>query len=319
MMLDLIILLVAAASIIGSLIILRRASKTTTDNKVKIAEEQAEISRIKEEKANLLNDIFDLRKDVEQINEQHAKAIEAATSGMRKQQEQIDEGLKKYEAMIERSKNELLQKFDFERKQAETDFHFYTQSIDEQKQAKQEELSSLQRTIDTINELIQKEQEQKSERSKHLLQISDKSVREIKILQSVEDKLADPRPLRMVIWQSYFSKPANELCSRVLGKEEVCGIYKITNTKTKMCYIGQAKSVKTRWREHMKCGLGIDTPVGNKLYAAMQEDGLENFTFELLESCSPAELNDKERTYIDIFSSYDFGYNSNKGIKKESK
>jgi hypothetical protein len=62
--------------------------------------------------------------------------------------------------------------------------------------------------------------------------------------------------------------------------------------------------------------LGIDTPAGNKLYKAMQEVGLENFSFELLEECSKDELNEKEKYYIELYQSYEFGYNSNAGIKK---
>ena len=66
----------------------------------------------------------------------------------------------------------------------------------------------------------------------------------------------------------------------------------------------------------MKCGLGIDTPANNKLYQAMLEDGLENFTFELLEACDDKDLNEKEVFYIQLYNAYTFGYNSNKGNKK---
>ena len=83
-----------------------------------------------------------------------------------------------------------------------------------------------------------------------------------------------------------------------------------------MCYIGQAKKIRERWREHMKCGLGIDTPANNKLYQAMKKEGIDNFTFEILEECSPLLLNEKETFYINLYDSYHFGYNSNSGIKK---
>ena len=83
-----------------------------------------------------------------------------------------------------------------------------------------------------------------------------------------------------------------------------------------MCYIGQAKKVRERFREHMKCGLGIDAPANNKLYQAMRKEGLESFTFELLEACEIAYLDEKENFYIQLYDSYNFGYNSNKGIKK---
>ena len=36
----------------------------------------------------------------------------------------------------------------------------------------------------------------------------------------------------------------------------------------------------------MKCGCGIDAPASNRLYKDMQDFGLWNFTFELLEKCN---------------------------------
>lgn len=65
----------------------------------------------------------------------------------------------------------------------------------------------------------------------------------------------------------------------------------------------------------MKRGLGIDTPVGAKLYQAMKAEGVHNFTFELLETCPAAQLNEKEKFYIDLYQSKDFGYNSTIGNK----
>ncbi len=148
------------------------------------------------------------------------------------------------------------------------------------------------------------------------LSIEDIDKREVKILQSIESELRDPRPIRMIIWQAYYSKKANELAARVLGSNEVCGIYKITNKTNLLCYIGQAKNVRERWREHMKCGLGIDTPANNKLYEAMKREGIDNFTFELLEKCIAADLNEKEAFYINLYSSKEYGYNSTSGNKK---
>ena len=45
----------------------------------------------------------------------------------------------------------------------------------------------------------------------------------------------------------------------------------------------------------------------------MQQQGLENFTFELLEECSKDELNEKEKFYIELYKSYDYGLNSTRG------
>ena len=109
----------------------------------------------------------------------------------------------------------------------------------------------------------------------------------------------------------------NQVCANVLGgaSAEICGIYKITNQKNDLVYIGQAVDMSTRWKNHAKAGLGIDTPQGNKLYKAMIDDGLENFSFEILEQCSRDQLNEKEKYYISLYQSDQFGYNSTAGNK----
>jgi group I intron endonuclease len=104
------------------------------------------------------------------------------------------------------------------------------------------------------------------------------------------------------------------LCNNILGKSIKVGIYKITNQLNSMVYIGQAVDIATRWKNHAKCGLGIDTPANNKLYKAMIEDGIWNFSWELLEECPKEVLNEKEKYYIGLYDSYAFGYNSNAGI-----
>ena len=67
-------------------------------------------------------------------------------------------------------------------------------------------------------------------------------------------------------------------------------IYKITNTITKKCYIGETKqsNPETRWREHkntIKNGVGC--PV---LQSAAKKYGIENFTFEILFLISPKTI-----------------------------
>jgi group I intron endonuclease len=120
----------------------------------------------------------------------------------------------------------------------------------------------------------------------------------------------------MLIWSTYFQKSMTALCNNVLGTNTICGIYKITNQNNDMCYIGQSVDISTRWKNHAKCGLGIDTPAGNKLYKAMQEEGIWNFSWELLEKCPREELNKKENYYIELYKTYEYGYNSNIGVKK---
>ena len=45
----------------------------------------------------------------------------------------------------------------------------------------------------------------------------------------------------------------------------------------------------------------------------MWEDGVENFTFEVLCDCKVEELNEKERYFIKFYKSDEWGYNATKG------
>ena len=53
-----------------------------------------------------------------------------------------------------------------------------------------------------------------------------------------------------------------------------------------------------------------------EMVKAMQENGLWNFSWSVLELCPSAELNERESFYIDLFNSYNYGYNQNQGIRK---
>ena len=118
------------------------------------------------------------------------------------------------------------------------------------------------------------------------------------MLENLKSSFHKPVVLSKLIWSQYFQKQMTQLCDRILGKRTVCGIYKITDLLTEQCYIGQSLDISKRWKDHCKCGLGIDASSTNKLYNAMQKDGVWNFSFELLEECSKELLNEKESFWI---------------------
>lgn len=159
-----------------------------------------------------------------------------------------------------------------------------------------------------------REKEIKEKASFYCLKIKEADLSDIKVLEKIKGQLNNPRILSMLIWQTYWQKPMTALCNNILGTSVKCGIYKITNQITDECYIGQAVDIATRWKTHAKCGLGIDTPINNKLYKAIQEYGIWNFSWELLEECSRNDLDSKEKFYIELYQSKDFGYNTLKGI-----
>lgn len=187
----------------------------------------------------------------------------------------------------------------------------YIIKIDELKQS----LESLKKQKAASIEALQREQAIQEQKDLYRLVLSNQDKQDIEFLRSIQFRISKPRLVSMLIWQNYVQPIAKKKLPLILGSENVCGIYKITNIKNQMCYVGQAKDMRKRLNEHLKKGLGIDTPQGNKLYQAMLEDGIDSFTFELLEECSEEELNSKERYYIELYNSIDYGYNSQSGVK----
>lgn len=187
----------------------------------------------------------------------------------------------------------------------------YIIKIDELKQ----NLESLKKQKAASIEALQREQAIQEQKDLYRLVLSNQDKQDIEFLRSIQFRISKPRLVSMLIWQNYVQPIAKKKLPLILGSENICGIYKITNIKNQMCYIGQAKDMRKRLNEHLKKGLGIDTPQGNKLYQAMLEDGIDSFTFELLEECPEEELNSKERYYIELYNSIDYGYNSQSGVK----
>lgn len=176
-----------------------------------------------------------------------------------------------------------------------------------------EELEKIKATRVAAIEAQRKEQEIKEQLSFYCLKLTPAELADIEQLELIKPKLNNPRILSMLIWSTYFQKPMNTLCNNVLGTSVITGIYKITDQTTGMCYVGQSVDMATRWKNHAKCGLGIDTPQGNKLYKAMIEHGIWNFSWELLEACPKDQLDEKEKFYIDLYSAKDYGMNTTKG------
>ena len=140
------------------------------------------------------------------------------------------------------------------------------------------------------------------------LNLSESDLEEIEKLRSIMPYLRDPEALNKVIWKIYYEKPYTDLIGRVVGQGVKTGIYKITNTNNQMCYVGQAVNIADRWKQHIKRGIGAEQATKNKLYPAMMKEGVEVFTFEIVEQCDRAQLNDKEDYWQDYFKAKEFGY-----------
>ena len=190
-------------------------------------------------------------------------------------------------------------------------------SAAQQKEQIQNELNKLKASLSAGVEARLREQQKKDKINFYKLSINDADLADVKMLENLKTSFHKPVVLSKLIWTQYFQKQMTELCDRVLGKKTVCGIYKITNLLTEQCYIGQSVNISDRWKQHCKCGLGIEASATNVLYNSMQKDGVWNFSFELLQECPRNLLNEKEAFWIDTYSSNIYGLNTMKGINKK--
>ena len=89
------------------------------------------------------------------------------------------------------------------------------------------------------------------------------------------------------------------------------GIYKFTNKINNKTYIGQSKSIETRYKRHL-----YDANKGSKtiFHRALIKYGIENFTFEIIEECDVSRLDEREKYYIKQYGSLmPNGYNMQTG------
>ena len=247
--------------------------------------------------------------------EEGKKHLSTIQNAIDNQQEMSSNAFKNYCDILEKKYKEVEEEHDMEIEALNTAYSNLQLKLLREADEVRSDLDKIKATRTAAIEAARREKDIENNLTFYCLDISDADKIDIAKLEALKPSLNKPRVLSMLIWQTWFQKPLKALSANVVGATDVTGVYKITNIKTKECYIGQAIHIKDRFVEHAKCGLGIDTPAGNKLYKAIQEFGLWNFSFEVLEECPREQLNEKEKYYIDLYSSYDYGYNSTRGNK----
>ena len=261
-----------------------------------------EHSSLTAKKEEILSNIATLQKQAEESsNAIYEKSYELANEKMSQAAETMS---KKYKDMEEVAKQEYLGILED-----------CTYSFQEQIQAKQAELAEVNIQLTDLTakltsavEAAKRAEELRIKQDFYRLQLSQADIEEITRLREVTPYLRDSEPLNKVIWKVYYEKPYTDLIGRVVGTGVHTGIYKITNIENQMCYIGQAANIADRWKQHIKRGIGAETPTRNKLYPAMLELGVENFTFEIVEEVERSKLNDREDYWQEYFHAKDFGY-----------
>lgn len=271
---------------------------------VKSLEEQAHFAYTRATEFNaqiscLNNEIQAKTEQLNQISEGVMKAEDTIRTRLKKERKEW------YEQYCAEQQEEL--------QQAARDFTEQFKSDNSVKliaaQELQNQIEQLRSSVASAVEIAKHKMEEENKIEFYRLQLPSTSVNDIQALRSVENLLSNPETINKVIWKSYYERPYTDLIGRLgLANSATCGIYKITNIENEMTYIGQAVNIAERWKQHIKRGIGAEAPINNKLYPAMKEFGPENFTFEIVEVCPRAKLNEREDYWQDFYKAKEFGY-----------
>lgn len=175
------------------------------------------------------------------------------------------------------------------------------------------ELNEFQEKRAALNEEILRQRRMEEEQDFFRVQLQDSTIRDVSILMSIRSELSKIDNFDKFIYDIYIKKSADEMVKRVLAGAAPSGIYKITRLKTGEVYVGKSTNVRDRWIQHLKSAYHCGTISHSILHTTMEKDGVQNFTFELLEEVPKDQLSTREKYWIKFYDSVSYGMNEKVG------
>ena len=273
---------------------------------LELQEQKLALSKLRAEEQELIKHIENTRELIEQNNEVvYQKSFDLMQEHL---SQAVEQEAKKFQQEKHNAEQEYLALLETLAQQTTEELA----SKHEEIRLTEEKLAILRAKADAAIAADKREEEKLLEIDKYKILVSELDLLEINRLREIAPYFRNARAIYKIIWESYYRNLTTEMVNRVVGAGTRTGVYKLTNLTNQKVYIGQAVDIGERFKQHTKCGLGIDTP-SNMLYAAMLKDGVENFTFEVLEECERGQLNDREKYYIDFYRAQEHGYNMSRG------
>lgn len=187
---------------------------------------------------------------------------------------------------------------------AQQEFQAKQRSYNNELSYLRKELEDFRSRRDTVNEAIRRERELIEKEDFYKIQLTQNDIEDIKILDSMKNRLSHKEVLPKVIWESIARRPVSEMIKRVVG-QKVGGIYKITYIPTGEAYIGRTVNFKDRWQAHIQTALGMEKAASSTLHTHMARNGIWNYNFEILEEAPKDKQSEREKFYIDLYGTKD--------------
>lgn len=266
------------------------------ENYNKLLEQQKNLLKDIKEKETFNNSLFNIRE--EELN----RIIE----------EKKKEGIKRIDAELEKIRQDKLTILNTEYKQFESD----------QEEIKRKTLIEIEEIInllddyrsqrEAVNLAILREKELKEKENFYKIVIPENDQEDIEVLKTIGPRLRNREALNKLIYDVFVKRPLNELIKRVTNGKEISGIYKITYIKTGEAYIGKSTNISTRWQNHIKTACGLEGAARTTFHNRLEQDGIWNYTFEILEEVPKDKLSEREKFYIELYGT-DTQLNMKKG------
>ena len=266
------------------------------ENYNKLLEQQKNLLKDIKEKETFNNSLFNIRE--EELN----RIIE----------EKKKEGIKRIDVELEKIRQDKLTILNAEYKQFESD----------QEEIKRKTLIEIEEIInllddyrsqrEAVNLAILREKELKEKENFYKIVIPENDQEDIEVLKTIGPRLRNREALNKLIYDVFVKRPLNELIKRVTNGKEISGIYKITYIKTGEAYIGKTTNISTRWQNHIKTACGLEGAARSTFHNRLEQDGIWNYTFEILEEVPKDKLSEREKFYIELYGT-DTQLNMRKG------
>lgn len=266
------------------------------ENYNKLLEQQKSLLKDIKEKETFNNSLFKIRE--EELN----RIID----------EKKKEGIKRIDVELEKIRQDKLTILNAEYKQFESD----------QEEIKRKTLIEIEEIInllddyrsqrEAVNLAILREKEIKEKENFYKIVIPENDQEDIEVLKTIGPRLRNREALNKLIYDVFVKRPLNELIKRVTNGKEISGIYKITYIKTGEAYIGKSTNISTRWQNHIKTACGLEGAARTTFHNRLEQDGIWNYTFEILEEVPKDKLSEREKFYIELYGT-DTQLNMKKG------
>ena len=319
---SIIILLIILFFVINRIKKLKREQKLTADEiwEKRKKEYEVEINTITATRAELLENYNKLLKQQENLLKDIKEKETFNNSLFKIREEELNriidekkkEGIKRINAELEKVHQDKLNILNAEYIQFESD----QQEI---KRKTLTEIGEIMNLLDdyrsqreAVNLAILREKELKEKENFYKIVIPDNDQEDMEVLKTIGPRIRNREALNKLIYDVFVKRPLNELIKRVTNGKEISGIYKITYIKTGEAYIGKTTNISTRWQNHIKTACGLEGAARTTFHNRLEQDGIWNYTFEILEEVPKDKLGEREKFYIELYGT-DTQLNMKKG------